>query len=193
MSIPAEPTPNRNQRLLSTHLSPSVATAIVLLARDCGLQSVLKRALYELVRTDGFGQTLDSSISVSGPCDQLSAEDYRLLVKARERLISLWMSVAAPSFPPFQDTSVYRNVLHSIPSVSQPSTAIRRSLFMTYTNDPLCGLEKLVKLPWEAPSTLDGLEGKGLNYCHSCAKVRRVFWETRRKEWWADFGQVVGC
>ncbi|KAJ3911773.1 hypothetical protein F5877DRAFT_54917 [Lentinula edodes] len=213
ISIPAELTPNRNERLLSTRLSPSVATAIVLLARKCGLQSVLKRALYELVRTDGFGQTLDSSISVSGPCDQLSAEDHRLLVKARERLISLWMSVATPSFPPcplanipvndtrpectacdpVQDTSVYSNVLHGIPSVSQPSTEIRKSLFMTYTNDPLCGLEKLVKLPWEAPNTLDGTEGKGLNYCHSCAKIRRVFWETRREEWWDVFGQVVGC
>ncbi|KAJ3884788.1 hypothetical protein GG344DRAFT_14665, partial [Lentinula edodes] len=81
-------------------LDTIVATAVVLLARDCGLQSVLKRALYELVRTDGFGQTLGSSTSVSGPFDQLSAEDHRLLVKARERLISLWMSVAAPSFSP---------------------------------------------------------------------------------------------
>ncbi|KAJ3892306.1 hypothetical protein GG344DRAFT_64705 [Lentinula edodes] len=215
ISIPAEPTPNRNKTRLSTRLSPSEATAVVLLARECGLQSVLKRALYELVRTDGFGQTLgsSSSTSVSGPCNQLSAEDHRLLVKARERLISLWMSVAAPSFPPcpladirvndtrpactacdpVQDTSVYSNVLHGIPSVSQPDTEIPKSLFMTYTNDPLCGLEKLVKLPWEASNTLDGPEGKGLDYCHSCAKVRRVFWETRRKEWWDVFGQVVGC
>ncbi|KAJ3866754.1 hypothetical protein EV359DRAFT_17226, partial [Lentinula novae-zelandiae] len=77
ISIPAEPTPNRNKtRLICT---------LVRLPR------VLKRALYELVRTDGFGQTLGSSISVPGPCDQLSAEDHRLLVKARERLISLWM------------------------------------------------------------------------------------------------------
>ncbi|KAJ3929065.1 MAG: hypothetical protein NXY57DRAFT_453277 [Lentinula lateritia] len=217
ISIPAEPTPNRNKPRLSTRLSPSEATAVVLLARECGLQSVLKRALYELVRADGFGQTLGSSISVPGPCDQLSAEDHRLLVKARERLISLWMSVAAPSFPPcplantrtlvndtrpactacdpVQDTSVYSNVLHGIPSVSQPNTETLdlKSLFMTYTNDPLCGLEKLVKLPWEAPNTLDGPEGKGLDYCHSCAKVRRVFWETRRKEWWDVFGQIVGC
>ncbi|KAJ3884634.1 hypothetical protein GG344DRAFT_71178 [Lentinula edodes] len=61
-------------------------------------------------------------------------------------------------------------MLHGM-SVPQPNTEIPKSLFMTYTNDLLCGLEKLIKLPWDAPNTLDGPEGKGLDYCHSYAKM----------------------
>lgn len=153
---------------LSTRLSPIDATAIIPLARECNLGSVLKRLLCELVRTDGFGQTPASSTSTStstlcappAPSQgantndgvteppRLSTSDHLLLVQAREKLISLWMSVASPSFPPcsssgteagdtatsptckarnpLDDINTYNQVLHRIPaspnSARMPST-----------------------------------------------------------------------
>ncbi|KAF9065766.1 hypothetical protein BDP27DRAFT_1331536 [Rhodocollybia butyracea] len=195
---------------LSTRLSPDEATSVVSVARECGLGGVLKRALYELVRTDCFGQKSTSSASASTsssfPDATLSPSDYHVLVQARERLVSSWISVAAASFPPCSDAitapcvargpvpdTTFFRLLHENPSshLSNDNDAkmeVSRSLFETYTNDPLGGVEKLALLYWEG-----GPEGTGLGYCTPCAQVRKEFWVKRREEWWEIFGQVVGC
>ncbi|KAF9033403.1 hypothetical protein BDP27DRAFT_1455682 [Rhodocollybia butyracea] len=195
---------------LSARLSPDEATAVVSVACEYGLKSVLKRALYELVRTDCFGQkdmSLASASTGSGVSNApLSASDYHLLLQARERLVSLWISAAAASFPPctdaargpcvarspVPDTTILR-LLHENPSsllqgFNDAEMEVSRSLIETYTNDPLGGVEKLALLDWEC-----GLEGTGLGYCASCAQARKAFWVKRRVEWWEIFGQVVGC
>ncbi|KAF9065719.1 hypothetical protein BDP27DRAFT_1079855 [Rhodocollybia butyracea] len=213
-----EPLPESSHTTrLSTRLSPDEATAIVPVARECGLGSVLKRALYELVRTDCFGQkstSLASASKTSGVSNgTLSPSDYHLLVQARERLVSLWISVAAASFPPCSDaasgpcvargpvpdTSIFR-LLYENPSPSRhlvqgfndndmkTDMEVSKSLFETYMNDPLGGVEKLALLCWKG-----GLEETGLGYCAPCAQARKEFWVKCREDWWEIFGQVVGC
>ncbi|KAF8649922.1 hypothetical protein AX16_005479 [Volvariella volvacea WC 439] len=119
------------------------ATESIVLARQCNLPNILKRALYELVRQEGFGQVddeddedlmddedEDDSSSVNsedagadgmdvdnenpGSSKQkskkrknikskkrtvkkarLSSKDYRVLVRARERLTQIWTTAAA--------------------------------------------------------------------------------------------------
>ncbi|KAJ6603646.1 hypothetical protein B0H10DRAFT_1683115, partial [Mycena sp. CBHHK59/15] len=58
------------------------ATESVVLARLCGILSILKRAMYELVRLAGYGQT---------DRENISTRDVKALIKAREELTSLWM------------------------------------------------------------------------------------------------------
>ncbi|KAF9069636.1 hypothetical protein BDP27DRAFT_1325115 [Rhodocollybia butyracea] len=196
---------------LSIRLSPDEATAIVSVACECGLESVLKRALYELVRTDCFGQkstSLASTSTSSGSSSvTLSSSDYHLLVQARERLVSSWISVAAASlnFPPCSDTAIgpcvacgpvpdttIFRLLHESPSSHLlqgfNEMEVSGSLFETYTNDLLSGVEKLALLSWEG-----GPEEKGLGYCAPCAQARKEFWMKRREDWWEIFGQDVGC
>ncbi|KAF9065709.1 hypothetical protein BDP27DRAFT_1366205 [Rhodocollybia butyracea] len=95
----------------STRLSPDEATTVVSVARECGSGSFPKRALYELVRTDCFGQKGTSVSTSSGVSNaMLSPSDYHHLLQAREILISLWISVAAAPFPYCLDAVGWRNL-----------------------------------------------------------------------------------
>ncbi|KAF8207759.1 hypothetical protein K438DRAFT_1450978, partial [Mycena galopus ATCC 62051] len=59
------------------------ATESVLLARSCDVPKILKRALYELVRSAGYGQPTDR--------ERVSSRDFGALVTAREHLTTAWM------------------------------------------------------------------------------------------------------
>lgn len=93
--------------LLTTARIP-FATESIALARHCNLLSTLKRAMYELVRLEGFGQTEADSDDERDANDEefveLSPADYKALVKARERLTSLWL-LTATSPKDFPDCS----------------------------------------------------------------------------------------
>lgn len=84
---------------ISTVRTP-LATETIILARLCSVPSVLKRALYELVRMEGFGQVyeIQDDGEDAKPSRTLSAADHLLLTKAREKLGSRWIKIAL-SFP----------------------------------------------------------------------------------------------
>lgn len=84
---------------ISTARTP-LATETIILARLCSVPSVLKRALYELVRMEGFGQVyeIQDDGEDAEPAGTLSTADHILLTKAREKLGSRWCKIAL-SFP----------------------------------------------------------------------------------------------
>ncbi|OAX37283.1 hypothetical protein K503DRAFT_667710, partial [Rhizopogon vinicolor AM-OR11-026] len=67
------------------------AVEVVALARSCGVESVLKRAFYEMVRVAGYGLSdgeLDGSDGEE--FQEISRADERRLERMREHLISTW-------------------------------------------------------------------------------------------------------
>ncbi|KAF9033405.1 hypothetical protein BDP27DRAFT_835967 [Rhodocollybia butyracea] len=158
--------------------------------------------------------SLASASKTSGVSNgTLSPSDYHLLVQARERLVSLWISVAAASFPPCSDaasgpcvargpvpdTTIFR-LLYENPSPSRhlvqgfndndikTDMEVSRSLFETYMNDPLGGVEKLALLLLERWSRGDGARV----LCAVCASSERILGEMQGGVV-GDFWQVVGC
>ena len=104
------------------------ATESLALARLCGLPRVMKRAMYELVRSPGYGQNdLDDSAddvddedggvgmgmmgqrSGGGNRVELQSADKDALTRAREHLTSLWIATAK---------SVAKNFMHCPNAVS---------------------------------------------------------------------------
>ncbi|KAJ7818975.1 hypothetical protein B0H14DRAFT_2837805 [Mycena olivaceomarginata] len=130
-------------RLLEDMWSPALAnlsteeiqhaTESVLLARECELPAVLKRALYEFVRLAGYGQSAREGVS---------PQDFRALVKAREHLTAAWMQTMNP----------YSLDL-MVCALSASCTA--SSIAEDYLYDPLCGLHALIEADWAAEGYCD--------------------------------------
>jgi len=71
----------------------------VLLARRRNVNSVLKRALYELVRAEGFRQETtgdDGDDEADSDQSALSTSDILLLLYTREQLTTFWMDKILP-------------------------------------------------------------------------------------------------
>ncbi|KAJ7226822.1 hypothetical protein GGX14DRAFT_347395 [Mycena pura] len=159
------------------------ATEAVILGRSWGLPSILKRALYELLRTPGFGQNKEYEVQ-SRPKASTSARlqpaDIMCLVRARECLDVVWY--AATSFDVFSQprgharewerrcTSVkyetYKRLVHDT------------GLFVTYRFDVLCGLETLAQIDWDNESAPDE------EVCPLCASRMRERWHMDREQAW---------
>ncbi|KAJ7792348.1 hypothetical protein B0H14DRAFT_2931511 [Mycena olivaceomarginata] len=175
-------------RLLEDMWSPALAnlsteeiqhaTESVLLARECELPAVLKRALYEFVRLAGYGQSGREGVS---------PQDFRALVKAREHLTAAWMQtmnpysldlmVCARSAPrpratttdPLLSGKAHHKLVHA------------SSIAEDYLYDPLCGLHALIEADWAA-------EG----YCDAWVKLRREVWANRREKIWDNLDIWLG-
>lgn len=79
---------------LSSNVIP-YALETVVLARQYGLDTVLKRALYELVRAPGFHPVSPvADENEHNPGATLSLLDFQLLLEAREHLTNAWFYVA---------------------------------------------------------------------------------------------------
>ncbi|KAE9402052.1 hypothetical protein BT96DRAFT_918523 [Gymnopus androsaceus JB14] len=188
---------NLDKTCLSTRLSPIDATAVVSLARECGIQSVLKRSLYELIRSEGFGHLTN----------QIPDSDRNLLISAREKLTQLWMELQFPPSPSFPECPLLAAGPAAPTNASPPpppddiayDPPAPLPLSIAYLYDPLSGLEKLAQLNWEGLSVPAGGAGlgsgrtPGLGYCPTCARARREFFASLRMEWWEIFGNVFGC
>jgi hypothetical protein len=172
------------------------ATETVLLARACDAlpASVLKRAMYELVRLPGYGQTDRTGVS---------PRDFRALVKAREELTSLWMMTTSPYTP---DLAVCASAAAAAAEaeplapapIPVPCTTLdplqssrahyklvrESSVADDFLYDPLCGLQALIDADWAA-------EG----YCAECVRFRREMWGKRCEKVWENldiwFGLTV--
>ncbi|KAJ6560101.1 hypothetical protein B0H19DRAFT_1375960 [Mycena capillaripes] len=188
-------------RLLEDRWSPELAdltskrtphaTETVLLARSCNVPSILKRAMYELVRLAGYGQNEREGVS---------AADFRALVRAREQLTSLWMQTVSPYSPDLMVCAAAARMPPADPVVGAalgplPCTAAdplkstkahhklvhESGISDDYLCDPLCGLEVLIEADW-------GAEG----YCAACVDLRREVWSRRREKTWDNLNIWFG-
>ncbi|KAJ7450374.1 hypothetical protein FB451DRAFT_1052283, partial [Mycena latifolia] len=150
------------------------ATESVVLARACDVPSILKRALYELVRLPGYGQTEREGVS---------ARDLRALVRAREELTSVWMLTMSPYCPdlalcastaPAGAVPARCTTLDALQAGKAHHKLVRESgVADDYLYDPLCGLQVLIDADWAA-------EG----FCAACVALRHEVWAGRREKVW---------
>ncbi|KAK0504449.1 hypothetical protein EDD18DRAFT_1133834 [Armillaria luteobubalina] len=173
--------------LCEVSLDPiNYASDTVILAREWGLKSIRKRALYELVRLAGFGQDYDSDEESDHSSSAISSSDYRLLVRAREMLTSAWTTrIATATF------GVEAKCVGGVEgcTAADPGLVASRhqemvvasGLFETYLRDPVCGTEALMELDW----------GKA-GYCEACVEQRRVVWGKARERMWEDLDMWLG-
>ncbi|KAJ7681987.1 hypothetical protein DFH06DRAFT_972136 [Mycena polygramma] len=183
-------------RLLEDRWSPALAdlsterithaTESVLLSRACGAPTFLKRAMYELVRLAGYGQTPNRE-GVAGP-------DFYALVRAREQLTALWVQTVSPYSQDFVDCAGAAPVPPAPPAEVECTTAnallagkAHRKLMQEsgivddYLYDPVCGLQALIEADWAA-------EG----YCAPCVALRRKVWAGRREKIWENLDVWFG-
>ncbi|KAG7445524.1 uncharacterized protein BT62DRAFT_932619 [Guyanagaster necrorhizus] len=174
------------------------ASATVILARECGLKSIRKRALYELVRLTGFGQD-DSDdetdhhhhhhqpSSSRSSRTAISSSDYRLLVRAREMLTSAWTTrIATATF------GVEGKCVGNVSGCTASEVGLvaakhqemvgASGLFETFLRDPICGTQALMELDW----------AKAGGYCQGCVDQRIVVWRKARERMWEDLDIWLG-
>ncbi|PBK84228.1 hypothetical protein ARMGADRAFT_1000460 [Armillaria gallica] len=162
----------------------SHASDTVILAREWGLKSVRKRALYELVRLAGFGQ--DDSDDESDHSTTISSSDYRLLVRAREMLTSAWTTrIATATFG--VETKCVGNVESctaadvSLVASKHQEMVVASGLFETFLRDPICGTRALMELDWAKAG-----------YCQGCVGQRILVWGKARERMWEDLDIWLG-
>jgi hypothetical protein len=163
---------------LSTAVIP-YATETVIIGRAWGVSGVLKRSLYELLRTPGFGQDNEDDIQCRpAPYEhsRLLPADILCLVSAREQLDLVWY--AATSFDAFATDE--HDGCAPIQYVTYRCLVHDSGLFQNYRFDVLCGLEMLVQIDWESESA--GADGRGL--CALCVRKLREKWEMDREQTW---------
>jgi hypothetical protein len=194
---------------LSPVRTPYAAETVVL-ARMYDVPGVLKRAFYELLRSEGFGQHAidgDSSASDGSVVEgsriigkaRLSHADMVRLVTTREKLQMAWTLLAgsAPSVSSFPCMLQHTNAANSTYSTNttrercaeacKNSAAIwaewvlNSGLFENWMYDPICGLERLSILDWEDSG-----------YCSSCVMTRRQLWSRKREELWDSLDAWLG-
>ncbi|KAG1865551.1 hypothetical protein DFJ58DRAFT_699273 [Suillus subalutaceus] len=168
----------------------SNAVEVVVLARTCGINSVLKRAFYEMVRVAGYGLGDGEFDADNGERPQeISRADERRLERMREHLISAWLQVAVrvdrtficPNQPkePTAGTESRSSTLPKCPSLYSKRDAWERrvhdsGLYAEYKFDPFCGLQALIDIKWD--------EDEG--WCSDCVHAKREVWRTMRQRTW---------
>ncbi|KAF9459069.1 hypothetical protein BDZ94DRAFT_1172374 [Collybia nuda] len=167
---------------LSTSRIPHAIESLAL-ARECNVPSILKRVLYELVRTPRFGQNLPSIDGGVPP--QLSPADVLVLGTAREELITLWIDVTTA--PCSTGSALTKGLAICAGGAQNPTCTTRKEpratsvhvrlvasgVFRDFLWDPVCGLQALVNLDWA-----------GEGFCHGCVEMRRAVWRTTREKVW---------
>ena len=183
---------------LGDHLDNAADT--LLLARRCNVNSILKRALYELVISEGFKQSTSADpidpdvedVSILDPSDVL------LLVNTREKLTMFWMQKAVPppaaatcwssrDSPAHQACAVTRHMTHELYKMLVHDS----KLFECYRHDPISGLQGLCNAPWIKGEVWSQeellLPSNDVGYlCSTCAKKWRAIWQAEKTILWHD-------
>lgn len=191
---------------INTASKPFAAETVVL-ARRCQVPSVLKQPLYELVRLEGFGQPADggSQDSRTAARKMLSPDDIALLLRTREKLSSLWLTMATvplndlgtcdtvvPHYSGDVQVKQENITMSAIPRSSNPTQQCTAAnpdralkshtrlvhdsgVFKKYLYDPLCGFQALADARWSE-------EG----FCEQCIMKRRARWLEERQKLWND-------
>jgi hypothetical protein len=175
------------------------AADTVLLARRCNVNSILKRALYELVRAEGFMQETtgdDGGNEANSDQSVLSASDISLLLYTREQLTTFWMGKALPPVQPStcispEDSQRYKNCALRHGAHAMYRTLIHDSrLFEKYRYDLICGLDAFSDAPWVRGEKWRSNYGKDLptsnsgHLCSACAKRWRNIWREEQDKLW---------
>ncbi|KAF8335233.1 hypothetical protein F5887DRAFT_892062 [Amanita rubescens] len=188
--------PNRLNKLTTKRVEYAAST--VQLARQCNVNSVLKRALYELVRAEGFKQetepnTDDYEEAVYNQSEALTIFDYSLLVHAREQLTTFWFGKI---FPPPAINGCQNHTYSACAANWGKSPSIYKKLvldskiFERYRYDPICGLDAISNAPWCRGETWPSTYGQGLpiiendHLCHACAQKWRSSWREEKSMLW---------
>lgn len=175
---------------LSQFDSSSIPFALetVLLARECHIDAILKRSLYELLRRPCFGINRlkdDDVIVLSGDDSDsdagshndskkiLPVADFLLLTHAREQLVEAWDTLTRS--PP--DLAC-----HS-PNTNCKCTCLQvwyqkvhaSGLHVDFRYDPIEGLSELTDVDW-----VDA------GYCVECTADRRELWNRSREKLWQN-------
>ena len=194
-----------------SHTLDNAADA-VLLARRCNVNGMLKRALYELLISEGFKQSeadrIDPGVEDGENKSVLSTSDFSLLVHAREQLTTFWMQKAIPPPQPTICKSLRNSSAYRTCAVTRHRThELYKELvhdsktFERYRFDPIWGLEILRSAPWIEgevwPSTQprEGLllPTTEIGYlCSACAQVWRAIWRAEKIKLWHDIGTWLG-
>jgi hypothetical protein len=158
---------------LSTARIPHAIETLIL-ARKCGIPTIRKRILYELVRSKKFSQ------QPTGP--QLSISDLNILGLVREELTTLWIDItSAPAESSFT-RGLAVCVLQSPgcttldkgrAAASHVKLVGGSGILRNFVWDPVCGLRALGELDWV-----------GEGFCQECVELRTVVWRTVRERIW---------
>jgi hypothetical protein len=182
-------------RLEDTCHSINYAADTVLLARQWNINSILKRALYELVISEGFKESetdqIDPDVDGGGNQPVLTVSDFSLLLHTREQLTTFWMRKAirppqptvcksAQHSPAYQACAVTRVTAHRLYKLLLHDS----NMFERYRYNPIQGLDIICNAPWVQgevwPTSIQPREGLLLPIdkvgylCSPCAKQWRA-------------------
>jgi hypothetical protein len=188
-------------RLEGTSYDTDYAADTLLLARRYNINSIRKRALYELVKSEGFEQGIDEDMEDGeNQSAVLSASDVSLLLRTREKLTAFWMRKAIPppqptckspiNTPACRTCAVTKHRAHEL----YKEIAHDSKVFEDYMYDPIEGVKILCSAPWIEGEVWPGSTPEGLvrttaqagYLCFACAKAWRAIWQAERTKLWND-------
>lgn len=167
------------------------AAETIILARECEMPELLKRAFYELVRTARLGQDEDADLEDPEVAKkQISRQNLARLIKTREELTARWIWAAdkPPEIPcplsdgdPANEETVKCIQARANNLVHWQDVVKKSLLFEECLYDPLHGLQRLVDVDWAATG-----------YCQRCVKAWKVSWAAQREKLWQQLDVWLG-
>jgi hypothetical protein len=179
---------------LSTTYTSAFAIETVILARDRQVPDIIKRAMYELVRTQDFlrefRQRGEDAISKSSS-QALSLSEFTAIVEVRELFSSLWTSFALGPMDPSQycQPSASTAPSSSRCAAGNPTSHLITHAKLVHTSgileayqlDPISGLQALIDAPWKE----EGI-------CAECVSSWKDVWGKARLEIWTELEGLFG-
>ncbi|KIK51490.1 hypothetical protein GYMLUDRAFT_394053 [Collybiopsis luxurians FD-317 M1] len=154
----------------------------IVTSRECNVPSILKRALYELVRRPDYWKG-----GLDDPNEVLQSLEITL-AGARLKLAQEWSSRASLVIPTLAEDSLCCKYLEPAPHESAFGHAYTsymhhgpKGLFRQYLFDPIAGLLALSKKQWETPQI-----------CKGCVKKAQAGWIADRQKLWDRLDEWLG-
>ncbi|GJE90617.1 hypothetical protein PsYK624_067610 [Phanerochaete sordida] len=168
---------------LEVHPHAEHAEETIVLARTCGLPSLLKRAFYELLREPSLGQSVEEEFLLDGAAAERARKkvlpaDLARLIKTRVELVAQWARAAAlpPDellFPCAQKGSCASNTAEGWRRWREAVAG--SELYVECMHDPVTGLARLCAIDWRAHG-----------FCEGCVKAWRLGWRKQREKVWEN-------
>ncbi|KAI0918601.1 hypothetical protein AcV5_002548 [Taiwanofungus camphoratus] len=159
------------------------AVEMVNVGQNYALPEVLKRAYYELLRSQKFWQ----EVTTNRKRICLSDADIIRLFEARDKLQSEWICTAlrppdpaelpCPLERPSSASNSYKRCRNAwSEDGTQWSTCIIGSnIFEDWRHDPLHGLDCIITVGWDK-----------MGFCQGCLRARQKLWQGKKDQWWKD-------
>lgn len=151
------------------------AADIIILAKQCDIPDVRKRAYYELLQSAGFKQT------GADPVVALPSEELNILVTTRELLSEAW--ARSISFPTEWEACFGKPPGPSLKErkLSWYKQVHESGLAREWAHDPIGGLNVLQKKDWRAE-----------RMCDDCVDKRLSEWADKKSEIWDKLDSWLG-